>query len=81
MDWIWLRLSLMSSETRMTLQRLISRSYSAGETLTRSATFHALSPTYHYRQEGCSAQQRRTTIGWSAAIMRTVTLMLCYMCN
>lgn len=76
-DWIWARSSPMSRDGRISLQRPITRSLSAGETLTRSAAFHALSPAYDHRDV------RRTSIGSSAAITRThthtVTLMLCNM--
>lgn len=77
MDWIWAHLSPMSTETRISLQRPITRSLSAGETLTRSATFHALSSAYDHREV------RRTSIGSSATTThthtRTVTLTLCNM--
>lgn len=77
MDWIWAHLSPMSRETLISLQRPITRSLSAGETLTRSATFHALSPAYDHRDV------RRTSIGSSATITHihthTVTLTLCNM--
>lgn len=67
MDWIWPHLSPMSRETRIPLQRPITRSLSAGETLTRSATFHALSSTYDHRDD------RRTSIGSSATITHSHT--------
>lgn len=67
MDWIWALSSLMSRDGRISLQRPITRSLSAGETLTRSATFHALSPAYDHRDV------RRTSIGSSATITHTHT--------
>lgn len=61
----------MVTEACITLQRLITCSHSAGETLTRSATFHALTQTSdRQEQEDGLPQQRRTTIGEPSVIIR-----------
>lgn len=61
----------MVTEACVTLQRLITCSHSAGETLTRSATFHALTQTSDRQEEEEGLpQQRRTTIGGPSVIIR-----------
>lgn len=77
----------MLTETCIALQRLITCSHSAGETLTRSATFHALTQTSDHQEEEGLPQQRRTTIGESSAIIRILerlfymTLLLWFIYN
>lgn len=60
--------SLKLTEACITWQRQITRSCRLGDTLTRSATFHALSQTTGHQEEG-SPQQRRITVGESGIIV------------
>lgn len=70
-DWL-IRLGLITSliltETCITWQRSITRSCSLGDTLTRSATFHALTQTTDHQEEEGSLQ-RRKTVGESGNII------------
>lgn len=64
---ILIRLIILT-ETCIMLQRLITRSHSVGETLTRSATFHALTQTSDHQDKESSPQLRRSTVGESSVI-------------
>lgn len=61
--------SLILTETCIMWQRLITRSCSLGDTLTRSATFHALTQTTDQQDEEGSPRQRRITVGESGIII------------
>lgn len=65
LGWIF---SLKLTETCITWQRPITRSFSLGDRLTRSSTFHALSQTTGHQEEG-SPRQRRITVGESGIII------------
>nr|XP_046258809.1 uncharacterized protein LOC124066466 [Scatophagus argus] len=49
-------------DTYIHQRRTITRSSSAGDTITRSSTFHALTQTSEHQEEEGSPQQRRTTV-------------------
>jgi len=67
----------MLTETCVMWQRLIRRSCSLEDTLTRSATFHPLTQTTDHQEEEGSLRQRRITIGESGnIILRTNTIAL-----
>ncbi len=66
LGWIF---SPMWTETCVTWQRLITRSCSLEDRLTRSATFHALTCTSESQEEEGSPQQPCITVGESSIIV------------